>query len=217
MDDSLAEMHIHENLLNLARLADPVFRVFNEVVANLREDKDISRIYMKINEPKNRVEETRVMFMEYLIRLGETITHKHSYINLALGIDRATQLLDGASYRLSLFRTKGYIMDDELYDLVAEFASTIVTQYNSFVEALDKLRSDPKKALISIKEVVQLENKADELYRHITFTLYSKYADQIVPLMILKDAIEFIENTADTIKFIGEELRYLALYRVLIS
>ncbi len=216
-NDTLAEMHIHENLVNLLRQSDEIVKVFVEVVEGLQEDKDFEKIYNKIHVPKTRIEENRIMFMEYLIRLGETLRNRQNYIALANGIEKFIQLLDGATYRLSLFRRKGYRADNEIYDMLKELATTIVSEYRSIYDGLTRLKTDPKKALISIRDLSKLENKADELYRELTFTIYSKYQNQIVPLMVLKDAIEFMENTADLLKSMGEELRYLALYRILIT
>jgi len=216
-NDTLAEMHIHENLVNLLRQSDEIVKVFIEVVEGLQEDKDFEKIYNKIHVPKTRIEENRIMFMEYLIRLGETLRNRQNYIALANGIEKFIQLLDGATYRLSLFRRKGYHADNEIYNMLKELATTIVSEYRSIYDGLTRLKTDPKKALISIRDLSKLENKADELYRELTFTIYSKYQNQIVPLMVLKDAIEFMENTADLLKSMGEELRYLALYRILIT
>ncbi len=216
-NDTLAEMHIHENLVNLLRQSDEIVKVFVEVVEGLQEDKDFEKIYNKIHVPKTRIEENRIMFMEYLIRLGETLRNRQNYIALANGIEKFIQLLDGATYRLSLFRRKGYHADNEIYNMLKELATTIVSEYRSIYDGLTRLKTDPKKALISIRDLSKLENKADELYRELTFTIYSKYQNQIVPLMVLKDAIEFMENTADLLKSMGEELRYLALYRILIT
>ncbi len=216
-NDTLAEMHIHENLVNLLRQSDEIVKVFVEVVEGLQEDKDFEKIYNKIHVPKKRIEENRIMFMEYLIRLGETLRNRQNYIALANGIEKFIQLLDGATYRLSLFRRKGYHADNEIYNMLKELATTIVSEYRSIYDGLTRLKTDPKKALISIRDLSKLENKADELYRELTFTIYSKYQNQIVPLMVLKDAIEFMENTADLLKSMGEELRYLALCRILIT
>lgn len=216
-NESLAEMHIHESLTNLARLASDVFRSFNEIVVNIRENTDFQRLYTKLRGLKDNVEDNRIMFMEYLVRLGDAVANRNLYIDLALKIDRSSQLLDGASYRLALYRTKGLNVDEELFGLLKEIAAALIAEYDSFCDGLSKLRVDPKKALQKVKSINDLEGRIDELYRHITFTLYSKYADNIVGLMVLKDAVDFMENTADTIKELGEDLRYLALQRALIA
>lgn len=215
--DTLAEMHIYENMVNLLNQADDVIKAFTDVLSNLLSDQEFDKLYNKIQAPKIRVEENRLMLMEYLIRLGETLPNRQNYISIALGIDRLVQLLDGASYRLTLLRMKGYRIDQSIYNQLKELASTVVAQYHSLNEGLNKLKTDPKKTMMHVREISRLENKADELYRNLTFTIYTKYENKIVPLMVLKDAIDFLENAADLLKALGEELRFLALHRILIT
>ncbi|ABN70225.1 hypothetical protein Smar_1130 [Staphylothermus marinus F1] len=215
--DTLAEMHIYENMVNLLNQADDVIKAFTDVLSNLLSDQEFDKLYNKIQAPKIRVEENRLMLMEYLIRLGETLPNRQNYISIALGIDRLVQLLDGASYRLTLLRIKGYRIDQSIYNQLKELASTVVAQYHSLNEGLNKLKTDPKKTMMHVREISRLENKADELYRNLTFTIYTKYENKIVPLMVLKDAIDFLENAADLLKALGEELRFLALHRILIT
>lgn len=215
--DTLAEIHVYENMVNLLNQADDVIKAFTDVLSNLLSDQEFDKLYNKIQAPKIRVEENRLMLMEYLIRLGETLPNRQNYISIALGIDRLVQLLDGASYRLTLLRIKGYRIDQSIYNQLKELASTVVAQYHSLNEGLNKLKTDPKKTMMHVREISRLENKADELYRNLTFTIYTKYENKIVPLMVLKDAIDFLENAADLLKALGEELRFLALHRILIT
>ncbi|ADI32429.1 DUF47 domain-containing protein [Staphylothermus hellenicus] len=215
--DTLAEIHVYENMVNLLNQADDVIKAFTDVLSNLLSDQEFDKLYNKIQAPKIRVEENRLMLMEYLIRLGETLPNRQNYISIALGIDRLVQLLDGASYRLTLLRMKGYRIDQNIYDQLKELASTVIAQYHELNEGLNKLKTDPKKTIMHVREISRLENKADELYRNLTFTIYTKYENKIVPLMVLKDAIDFLENAADLLKALGEELRFLALHRILIT
>lgn len=215
--DTLAEIHVYENMINLLNQADDVIKAFNNIISNLLSGQEFDKLYNKIHAPKIRVEENRLMLMEYLIRLGETLPNRQSYVSIALGIDKLVQLIDGASYRLTLLRMKGYSIDQEVYKQLKELASIIIAQYNSLKEGLNKLKSYPKKTISHVRDITRLENKADELYRNLTFTIYTKYENKIVPLMVLKDAIDFLENAADLLKTLGEELRFLALHRILIT
>ncbi|OYT37195.1 MAG: hypothetical protein B6U89_07745 [Desulfurococcales archaeon ex4484_58] len=216
-NESIAEMNIHENLVNLARMAGDVLRVFVDIVNSMPGEVDPSKIYGKIIEPKSRIEENKLLFMEYLARLGDAISYKQNYASIALGLERLTQLLDGASYRLTLLKQKKYSIDDEICDFIKQFTGIIEEQYRNLLEGLKKLRSDPKKTLMNVNEITKLENRADEVYRNATFTLYTKLSEQIIPLMVLKDAIDFIENASDLLKSVGEELRYLALHKVALT
>ncbi len=217
-EDTLAEMHLHEYLLTLLRTVDDAFKIFEESITYFDTNKvDMDRIYQKILEPKRRVEEGRVLFMEYLIRLGEGLTNSTQYASIALGLEKIVQHLEGVVYRLALLKKKGFIVDGAIQEKLIEQVSTLKQMYKSLSDGLEKLKNDPRKTLVRVDEINKFENKGDENYRELTFTIYTKLADQIIPLMVFKDIADFIEEACDIIKSIGEELRYLALYRIMIS
>ncbi len=217
-EDTLAEMHIHEYLLTLLRTVDDAFKIFEESVVYFdTRDVDMDRVYMKILEPKNRIEEARLLFMEYLIRLGEGLTDSERYASIAIGLEKIVQHLEGVVYRLSLLRKKGYVVDGDIQAGLTALLSSLKQMYASLSEGLSKLKDDPRKTLAMVDEINKLENRADENYRQLTFTIYTKLSDKIVPLMVFRDIVDFIEDACDIIKSIGEELRYLALYRIMIS
>jgi hypothetical protein len=217
-DETLAEMHLNEYLLNMTTIVNDALRVFDEAVGHMKDkDLDYDRIYNRILEPKRKIEENRLMFLEYLIRLSEGLPYREYYASIARGLERFVQLLDGAVYRISLFKRNGSTLEENLLELLTQFASTVKLMHKTFTEALEKLKIDPKKSLVKITEVYSLENKADEQYRRLEYEIYSKLSRDITGLMILRDAIDFMEDACDTVKDTGEELRYLALSKILVG
>ncbi len=215
--ESIAEMNIHESLVNLAEIASDVVRVFNSIVENLAKDTDLKKLYNKLLEPKSRVEENKILFMEYLVRLGDTIAYKQSYASIALGIERLTQYLDGASYRLMILKSEAHSLDDEIHGYIEELKNVLNEQFQNLYSGLKRLRSDPKKTLHHVNDVTKLENRADEIYRNATYTLYTRLSNNILLLMMLKDIFDFMENASDLMRSLGEELRYLALHKTIVA
>ncbi|RLG81032.1 MAG: DUF47 domain-containing protein [Thermoprotei archaeon] len=216
-EGSIAEINIHENLVNLANMARDSLKVFNEIVDNLVSDIDVGRLYSRILELKSRIEDNKLLFMEYLVRLGEGLPYKQSYATIALGFERFTQLLDGASYRLTILKSRRLEISSEIYRYIAMFKDIVNEQFRNIFEGLRLLYSDPKKTLTRISEVSKLENRADEVYRNATFSLYTEYGTKVLTLMTLRDILDFIENAADLLRSLGEELRYLALHRIVVG
>jgi len=216
--ESIAEMNIHENLVNLLSIVDDVVRVFNDIVDNaIREDVDMEKLYERLREPRNRFEDSRAIFMEYLVRLGETIPYKQNYAALALGLERLTQYLDGASYRLTLLRKEAGRLNSELYRYVDGLRKVIVEQFNKLYEGVRRLKTEAKKTIQCVDEIRRLENQADDIYREATYTIYTKLSSKILILMLMRDLLDFMEDTADLLRSLGEELRYLALHRIIVG
>lgn len=216
-DRSLADLFIHENLLNILDRGRDVISVFAEVLDEFRKEGDVSRAYDKIHAPKLNVEEARLMFMEYIIRLGENVMNKEHYVKIALGIERLAQILEGASYRLLIVKRHNVVVDQDLKNTLLEFRRIVEEQYSVLWQCIRKLKENSKESLLGINNIVKLENKADELYREATVSIYTKYENNIVALMLFRDVVDFFEEAVDTLKNIGEEVRYIALHRTLIA
>lgn len=216
-DRSLAELFVHENLANLVERGFEVLRVFEEALNVLGSTNNIRRVYEKILEPKSRVEEARLMFMEYLVRVSEGIAIRDHYMRIASGIERLAQIVEGVVYRFTLAKERGISIDSDLMGNVKEFLKIIKEQYVNIHKGVKNLRERTKEILSLANDIVRLEARADELYRSTTISIYTKYSNDIAALMLFKDIVDFIEEASDTLKNIGEELRYIALHRVVIS
>ena len=217
-NESIAEMNIHENLVNLASIVEDTLRIFNDVVNNLtKENVDLKKLYERILVPKNRVEENKIIFMEYLVRLGETIAYKQSYASIALGLERLAQYLDGASYRLVLLKKEDEFLNNDLYKYIDGLRKVINEQFNNLYQGLKKLRVEPKKTISLVNEISKLENRADEIYREATYTIYTKLSGKTLLLMMMRDVLDFMENSSDLLRSLGEELRYLALHKIIVG
>ncbi|MEM0355970.1 MAG: DUF47 domain-containing protein [Desulfurococcaceae archaeon] len=215
-DRSLADLFIHENLLNLLEKGRDVVKAFIEVVDEFVKEGDVSKVYNKFLAPKLNVEEARLMFMEYIVRVGDVVNKEH-YIKIALGIERLAQILEGALYRLLLVRKHNISIEQDSKNILVEFRVIIEEQYSTLWNCVRKLRENSKESLLGVNDIVKLENRADELYREATVSIYSKYAHNIFALMLFRDIIDFFEEAVDTLKNVGEEIRYLALYRTMIA
>lgn len=216
-DRSLAELFVHENLVNLVERGFEVLRVFEEALNVLCSSNDVRRVYEKIHEPKSRVEEARLLFMEYLVRVSEGIVIKDHYMRIALGVERLAQIVEGVVYRFTLVKERGITVDVDLMKKVKELVEVIKEQYFNIHRGVKNLREKTKEILPIVNNIVGLEARADELYRSITITVYTKYSNDIAALMLFKDIVDFIEEASDTLKNVGEELRYIALHRIAIS
>jgi len=217
-NESIAEMNIYENLVNLMSIVEEIFKVFNSIVVGFaQEGSDLVKLYEKLREPKTRLEESRAIFTEYLVRLGEALTPKQSYAVLALGLERLTQYLDGASYRLMLLKREVGVVDHELYKYIDGLRGVIAEQFAKLYEGFKKLRGETRKAIQYAEEIRSMENRADDLYREATYAIYTKLSNRILVLMLMRDLLDFMEDACELLRSLGEELRYLALHKALIS
>ncbi|MGC9182134.1 DUF47 family protein [Thermogladius sp. KZ2Tp1] len=212
-ETSIAEMNSIDYLTMMVRDVEDVLAVLEEAVKAYAGGNSVSRVYPKIRDLKNKVEEGKVLILEYLMRLGEALMNARSYIAVAQGLDKIAQLSDGAGYRLMLLEENNIRLDNKIVDSVVELVKTARKQMLLVRDSLEKLRLNPRKSLSNCSEVSKLEALADETYRNTTFSLYTLHSGNIVALMVGKEIVDFVEDICDFAKLIGEEIRFLALLK----
>lgn len=216
--ESIAEMNLHEALSNLARMGLDTIVEFKKFIENINIDVGkLENLYEKLREKKQRVEDTKMLVMEYLVRLGSTINNGDVYAKVALSLDRSIQLADGAAYRLYMFMENGFDTDNDIHNDVMMFVNKLVKEYELLYNGILKLRVNPKQTLKIISDVIKIEDELDELYRAMELKLFKKLSGNIAALMLLKEAIDFIEDIADVVKEAGEAVRYIALHKAVIT
>ena len=215
-NESLAEMHVFEALSNLARMSYDALSNFKDFIGVLDSDDEraIVNLYERIRGLKNRVEETKMMVMEYIVRLSRTLEAKDMYASIALSLDKTVQKIDGAAYRLYMMKLNKFVFDEKLHSRLMEFIQKIVDEFQTLYNGLTRLRSAPRKAIQDMNLVVKLEEEIDRMYRENEIELFKSLSNNIPALMLVKEAMDFVEDVADIIKEVAETIRYLALHRV---
>ncbi|WP_440059959.1 DUF47 domain-containing protein [Thermogladius sp. 4427co] len=211
-ESSIAEMNSIEYLLSMVRDIEDILGGLSEEFDAYRNG-NAARLYPRIRDLKNRVEDSKVMVMEYLTRTGEALLNARSYTTIAQALDRIAQLTDGAAYRLTLLEESRVGLDSSILNSIRELIEIAKRQVQLIRDSLDKLRLNPKKSVLNCNEISKLEASADELYRRTTFNLYKIYNNNILALMVGKEIIDFIEEISDSAKIIGEEIRFIALMK----
>ncbi|WFO75708.1 DUF47 family protein [Desulfurococcaceae archaeon MEX13E-LK6-19] len=216
--ESIAEMHLHEALGNLARMGLDTIIEFKKFVSNINIDvARLGSLYQQLRGKKQRVEDTKVLVMEYLVRLGAAINNRDVYADVALSLDRSIQLADGAAYRLYMFVENGFNTDVDIHNDIKAFVEKLVEEYRLLYDGIMKLRVDPKQSLKIMEKIIKIEDELDGMYREIELKLFKKLSNNIAALMLLKEAIDFIEDISDVVKEAGEAVRYIALHRTVIT
>ncbi len=211
-DESLVEMNIHEMLLNLSGMGLALVREAAKAISSF-DYSQLKKIYPKLRDSKDRLENTRILFMEYIVRVASTHPQKDLYASLILKIDRIMQRLDGATYRFMVLLEKHGKLEKTTTDILRTLIDRIEKQYDALYNALEKLRYKPKESIIYVENIGKIENEIDEIYRALELEIFEKYSNDIISLMLLKDIADLLEDAADMAKEAGEQIRYIALHK----
>ncbi len=128
---SIAHMNLEERLQQISLKVIDQVRTLYELMKS-GEAATPMQVYSKINGIKNSVEMDKFMLGEYIIRIKEGIQDKDLYIDVLNNLEKISQNLDAASYRLSVLISRGTQIDELLYKLITIIAEKIACFTDSF-------------------------------------------------------------------------------------
>ncbi len=213
---SLAESSLSEHLFGLAREVEDLVTQLPNVVSYLVEGdtSSMQSLYMKIRGEKDRVELMKDEALYYLARIGTLLLTTNIYKDSFIALARVATNIDGMAYRAMLVLENGFLrlppmITTSLQDIVRVF----VDQYRSLSYSIRLLHESPDKAYESTAKVFNLEEEIDQQYRQLSLNVYKAFKNEVVALLLLKDLTEMLEDTADLVRDVAENVRFLSLYR----
>ncbi|ADV64552.1 DUF47 domain-containing protein [Desulfurococcus mucosus] len=210
---SLAELTAIEYLNNMMSILSDEVSLLTALMNQYSTGTDIEKTYEKMRLIKQRGEETKIMLMEYLVKNSEVMMYSSSYIEMVRTIDRFIQHADSVAYRLVIASKNNIGIRGDLKSTLDSMLQRIRQQVDLIRDALAKLSTHPRRSIDHVDEVLKLEDDVDRVFRELIFKVYETYAGSVTGLMVLKDLIEYVEELSDLLKYLGEEIRYLALVK----
>ena len=213
---TLAEMNLVEQIVNLARHVEDTVREANVIINSYIKGQFevVKAKYERVNTLKNSSEEVKSKVIEYIVRVTPGLMNKDIYRTIVLALERIAQSADAAAYRARMLALRAKIMNEEVGNRILELLNLFMNQYANVVSSLRMLAVNPPGALKHVDEILKLEESIDGIYKEIGIQLYDSMQDDIPALMITKELVDILENCSDLAREVAENVRYLALHKV---
>ncbi len=213
---AMAESNIIERLRELLiKLSDEVSEVYdaaNDLFQNRYEA--LKARFEKIRKYKREFEELYRHSMFYLVRVGIGLQHRDVYARIYLGLLRFSESIETVGFRFVELAEAKASVDDDIVLGVQKFLDYIRNSLSQLATASQLLSMNATKALESIDEVLRNEDLCDEMYRDLYLALISRSEKlPTLHLVILRDLLENVESSMDTLLHVAEDLRWIALHR----
>lgn len=213
--ESIAESAISEQLVALVRRSIDLFREFQILLKELDDlnKTGVEKIYGRIRLIKDEIEEGATNLFEYVVRVSPALPMENLYIGIIQDVVRLAEHGEAAANRALLLVTKGFgKMSDNMYIYLDSMTRRVTEMMSVIIDMLNKLSNSK-----AIKELYQketsLENNVDEIYRELGLEIIKAYSSDVGALLLLKELTDKLEDTADTLKKVGSNLRLISLHR----
>ncbi|BCU67435.1 phosphate transport regulator [Sulfolobales archaeon HS-7] len=213
MDASIATLNIEEYLQKIQdMLLDEIRFYYTALVDGASITPEI--MYSKINSLKDQIEEEKYKLSEYIAKLNPALVEKDFYISILSSMEKIAQNIDSAAYRMYTILSKGLKIDNVSFNLTEKILERLIAGANDIAQALRSLSLTNGKAGEYCRAVIKVEEEIDELYRKLELILFEKGEDNIVYLMLMKELVDRLEDSADLEKEIADNITYISLQRV---
>jgi predicted phosphate transport protein (TIGR00153 family) len=168
--------------------------------------------FEKLSTAEHEIDELRRTVFEELTRGSLLSKDREDIMHLVKRLDQmADHVKDASRAVILLLETK---VPKELWKQFAQTAKDLVVGAKTLLKAIEKLGTDPPKAMELAKQIDEIEGQVDEKYLK-SKELLLKYSNEIdaATILLLKDLIEEMEHVADACDDTADYVRVLTVSR----
>ena len=192
---------------------DTVTELEKEINAALKGKKEEAKTsFDKLSLIEHEIDELRRTVFEELTRGSLPSKDREDIMHLVKRLDdMADHVKDAARAVMVLLEAD---VTREMWEHFADTSTSLVTCATTLRDAIEKLGTDPQKAMELAKKIDEIEHKIDEKYLRGKALLikHSKKMDAAT-IVVLKDLIEEMEHVADSCDDTADYVRILTVAR----
>ena len=216
-ETSLAEMSLAEQLLALARNVGDALRDSMNAVNDFAggDYEAVKQRAVKVRGYKNGAERVKDNIIYYLARLGYLLPLSDVYRQVVLQLDRIAQNSDAVAYRLSVLVSEASPRLSKSFSAkLAEMARLVSLEYEALLSSVRLLQENPRRSIDEARRTMSLEEEVDQKYRELEIDVIHEMKDNMVALVLMREVIDLVEDTADVVKDAAENILFLALSKI---
>ncbi|MCC6013309.1 MAG: DUF47 family protein [Candidatus Verstraetearchaeota archaeon] len=173
---------------------------------------ELKTIYERILQIEEEADNIKRELIEQLTKSAPAFLYREDFLRFAIKVDEIIE------YMLSFTRRLLKILENKLEPISKDIFEPILTgisnEYDYLKEAIMMLPRNPKKVLDLVVKVHDAESKVDLLYHDADFKLLMEMKN-IKELLLYRDLIHLLEDISDSIEEASDNLRILALHRII--
>ena len=192
---------------------DTVIELEKSINAALNGNKlEAIASFNKLSSAEHEIDELRRIVFEELTRGSLQSKDREDIMHLVKRLDQmADHVKDASRAVILLLETE---VPKKMWEQFAETAKDLVVCAKTLLKAIEKLGTDPMKAMELSKQIDEIEGQVDEKYLKSKALLLkiSKETDATT-ILLLKDLIEEMEHVADACDDTADYVRILTVSR----
>jgi predicted phosphate transport protein (TIGR00153 family) len=192
---------------------DTVIELEKSINAALNGQKEKAKSsFEKLSTIEHEIDELRRTIFEELTKGSLPSKDREDIMHLVKRLDEMADHVKDASRAVVLLVEANVVK--EIWEQLAETAKDLVVAATTLRDSIEKLGTEPQKAMELAKQIDIVEGKVDEKYLKVK-ALLLKHSSEMdaATILILKDLIEEMEHVADSCDDTADYVRILTVAR----
>lgn len=195
---------------NLRKVVDVARKIPQMVEHFLKNDKGAARqLFNEIKKGEEEVIAARRLVSQELAEIGAILINREDYLRFTNLSSEIADFSEGIAYYLIEIMEHDWKVPDNIKNDMLKLSEAVLDTVLRLRETMMVLSYGSAKTLEKTKDVEVAERVVDDIYRALSIKVLSSKLDLPV-LLLLKDILQLLENTADKAEDAADAARMLA-------
>ncbi|MCD6592814.1 DUF47 family protein [Candidatus Bathyarchaeota archaeon] len=195
---------------HLRKVMDVYRKVMQLVDAFADEDCSLlSTLYEEVQRLGDEVDDSKRAVAQELVEIGAILLNREDFLRFTDVTSEIADFCKGIAFRVSQLTERGWNVPLNLRKETSNLASAVFDVFTRLRDTFLMLNYGSPKVLEKAKDVEVAERKVDNMYRELEMNILNSKMG-IPTLLLMRDIIQLLEDTADRIEDAADATRILA-------
>jgi predicted phosphate transport protein (TIGR00153 family) len=178
--------------------------------AFMENDKSsLQQLHREVQELGDEVDDSKRAVAQELAEIGTILINREDFLRFTDVTSEVADFCKGIAFRVSQTVERGWIVPPNLKKGIVELTSAVSDTASMLRDTFLMLNYGSPKVLEKAKDVEVAERSVDDQYRALEIAILESKLD-IHTLLLMRDIIQLLEDTADKIEDASDAARILA-------
>lgn len=197
-----------DHLRKVVEIARKVAQLVDSFVND--DEESVRDLYLEIEALGDEIDEAKRTVARELVEIGAILMNREDFLRFTDLTSEISDFCKGVAFRLLEMMERNWTIPPEIKKGLSRLTDAVFDAILKLRETLLTLNYGSSKVLEKAKDVEIAERSVDDLYRDLEIRVVS--SDMETPaLLLMRDVIQLLEDTADKVEDASDAARILAL------
>ncbi len=199
----LCQDHLRK-VMNVYRKTAQVIEAFM-----LNDKPSLQQLYVEVQELGDGVDDSKRAVAQELVEIGTILISREDFLRFTDVMSEIADFCKGIAFRLTQMVERGWDVPPEIKNGIVDLAGAVSDTSSMLRDTFMMLNYGSPKVLEKARDVEVAERTVDDKYRDLEILILEGNLD-INTLLLMRDVIQLLEETADKIEDASDAVRILA-------